>query len=71
MRTNNFIYLDNAATTKPNDEVAALFMESEKENFGNPNSIHALGIKNAKNVQNGLFCSFKSGFPYAVQLSSS
>lgn len=52
MRTNNFIYLDNAATTKPNDEVAALFMESEKENFGNPNSIHALGIMNAKNVQN-------------------
>ena len=51
MRTNNFIYLDNAATTKVSDEVAALFMESEKENFANPNSIHALGIKNAKNVQ--------------------
>ena len=51
MKINNIVYLDNAATTKVNDEVVALFVETEKENFGNPNSIHALGIKNAKNVQ--------------------
>ena len=51
MKNNKIIYLDNAATTKVNDEVVALFVEFEKENFGNPNSIHALGIKNAKNVQ--------------------
>ena len=52
MKANNCIYLDNAATTKPSQEVVALFVETENENFGNPNSIHALGIKNAKKVQN-------------------
>jgi len=52
MKDNNrFIYLDNAATTKASDEVVALFVSSEKENFANPNSIHALGVKNAKYVQ--------------------
>ena len=51
MKNNNLIYLDNAATTKPNDEVVALFAAAENENFGNPNSIHALGVKNAKNLQ--------------------
>lgn len=52
MKTNNLIYLDNAATTKVNDEVVALFVDSEKDNFANPNSIHALGVLNAKKVQN-------------------
>ena len=51
MKINNIVYLDNAATTKVNDEVVALFVESENDNFANPNSIHALGIKNAKKVQ--------------------
>ena len=52
MRNNNFLYLDNAATTKPLEAVVALFVESEKENFSNPNSIHALGVLNAKQLQN-------------------
>jgi len=52
MKDNNkIVYLDNAATTQVSDEVVALFVETEKTNFANPNSIHALGIKNAKNVQ--------------------
>ena len=51
MKDNKIIYLDNAATTKVNDEVAALFIESEKDNFANPNSIHKLGILNAKKVE--------------------
>lgn len=52
MKDNNkIIYLDNAATTKVSEEVVALFVNSEKDNFANPNSIHALGIKNAKRVQ--------------------
>lgn len=52
MKDNNrIVYLDNAATTKVSDEVVALFVNSEKDNFANPNSIHALGIKNAKKVQ--------------------
>lgn len=51
MKNNNFIYLDNAATTKPLEAVVALFVESEKENFSNPNSIHALGVLNANQLQ--------------------
>ena len=51
MKNNNFIYLDNAATTKPLEAVVALFVESEKENFSNPNSIHALGALNANQLQ--------------------
>ena len=74
MRNNNFIYLDNAATTKVNDEVVALFVESEKENFGNPNSIHALGIKNAKNLQvarDSIIDSFKTKKHKVIFTSSS
>ena len=52
MKDNNkIVYLDNAATTQVSDEVVALFVEIEKNNFANPNSIHALGVKNAKSVQ--------------------
>lgn len=51
MRNNNPIYLDNAATTRLNDEVAALFIETNNNHFANPNSIHELGIKAAKALQ--------------------
>ena len=51
MKTNNFVYLDNAATTKPDERVVALFNETLNDNFANPNSIHALGIINARKVQ--------------------
>ena len=62
MKNNNIIYLDNAATTKVKDEVVALFVETEKDNFANPNSIHALGVYNAKKVDNArasILSSFK------------
>ena len=39
------IYLDNAATTKPNEEVVALNVKLANEEFANPNSVHHLGIK--------------------------
>ena len=51
MKSNNQIYLDNAATTKVNPEVAALFIEVNNNHFANPNSIHELGIKAAKSLQ--------------------
>lgn len=51
MKTNNFVYLDNAATTKPDERVVALFNETINDNFANPNSIHALGVLNARKVQ--------------------
>lgn len=44
MKNANQIYLDHAATTKPYDEVVSLFTTLEKEHFGNPSSIHGLGI---------------------------
>lgn len=45
MKDKYSIYLDNAATTKPNDEVVALNMRIQEQYFANPNSIHALGIE--------------------------
>jgi len=45
MIRNNPIYFDNAATTKPNQEVVALYNEVETNYYGNSSSIHALGIK--------------------------
>lgn len=44
---NKFIYLDNAATTIPNKEVVALYNELECNFFGNPSSIHKLGIQSS------------------------
>lgn len=45
MKRDNLIYLDNAATTMPNNVVVSLYEQIENEFFGNPNSIHKLGVK--------------------------
>ncbi|MCR5332400.1 MAG: aminotransferase class V-fold PLP-dependent enzyme, partial [Bacilli bacterium] len=45
MKRNKAIYFDNAATTCPSDEVVLLYNRLEKEIYGNPNSIHHLGIE--------------------------
>ncbi|HBF68906.1 MAG TPA: cysteine desulfurase NifS [Firmicutes bacterium] len=45
MLKNNLIYLDNAATTLPKEEIMTLFNKIEMNVFGNPNSIHHLGIE--------------------------
>ena len=39
------IYFDNAATTKPAKSVAETVYKCLEENFGNPSSLHALGLK--------------------------
>lgn len=39
------IYLDHAATTPMHPEVIKVMMESMKENYGNPSSIHSYGRK--------------------------
>ena len=37
------IYLDNAATTRLDDEVLQVMLPLMTENFGNPSSIHSHG----------------------------
>ena len=44
MKNANHLYLDHAATTKPYEEVVSLFTKIESEHYGNPSSIHGLGI---------------------------
>ena len=39
------VYLDNAATTKPFDEVVLRVAEVMKQHFGNPSSLHQLGLE--------------------------
>ncbi len=46
---NDIVYLDNAATTKPLQEVVDIIKEIQENNYGNPSSLHALGI-NADNL---------------------
>lgn len=38
------VYLDNSATTRQYDEVTAVMAEAMRENFGNPSSLHSLGL---------------------------
>ena len=38
------IYLDNSSTTRQADEVTALMSEVAREDFGNPSSLHRLGL---------------------------
>jgi cysteine desulfurase len=50
------IYLDNSATTKQYDSVTEMMIEYMKEDFGNPSSLHRLGI----NAENGIKAARKS-----------
>lgn len=45
---NNLIYLDNAATTKPFDEVLETYNKVNKQYFANPSSVHFEGNKSAR-----------------------
>ncbi len=38
------IYLDNSATTKICDEALAKYVELSRENYGNPSSLHSMGL---------------------------
>ncbi len=46
------VYLDNAATTKLDEEVLKAMMPVMLEDFGNPSSIHAFGRKSRANIEN-------------------
>ena len=43
-------YLDNSATTKPCDECVSAVMNMLTDNFGNPSSLHNLGINAMKQI---------------------
>ncbi|SNT33931.1 cysteine desulfurase [Bacillus sp. OK838] len=42
------IYFDNSATTKPYPEVIESFMKVSSDYFGNPSSLHGLGVQSEK-----------------------
>ena len=44
------IYLDNSATTRVRDEVLDKIYSSFKEDFGNPSSLHRLGLNSEKKI---------------------
>ena len=45
------IYLDNCSTTKPRKEVVNIMNEAMMDYFGNPSSLHRLGMKSEKKVK--------------------
>lgn len=47
-----FVYLDNSATTKPYSEAVDVMTTVLREDFGNPSSLHTLGITAEKYVKN-------------------
>lgn len=46
-----FVYLDNSATTRPYDRVTELMQRAMGECFGNPSSLHSLGLEAEKKVR--------------------
>jgi cysteine desulfurase len=46
------IYLDNAATTRVDDEVVKAMLPFFNEEYGNPSSLHEMGIKAQRAVEN-------------------
>ena len=45
------IYLDNCATTKMRREVIETMCSSLEEDFGNPSSLHRLGLNSEKAIK--------------------
>ncbi len=46
------VYLDNASTTSVSKEVLNVMLPFFKEEYGNPSSLHEIGIKNRKVINN-------------------
>ena len=49
---NREVYLDNSATTRPCDTAIARMTDSLRENWGNPSSLHIMGMNAADSVNN-------------------
>ena len=56
----NIIYLDNSATTKPCDKAIEYMTTCLKENWGNPSSLHLLGMNAENTVTSARECVAKS-----------
>lgn len=50
-RNDSMIYLDNSATTKPYEEVLETFSTVSKRYFGNPSSLHQVGLEAEKLIE--------------------
>ncbi len=46
-----FVYLDNSATTRQYDQVTAEMKQAMEELYGNPSSLHSLGLASEKRVR--------------------
>ncbi len=44
------VYLDNAATTRPCEPAVSAVFQNMVEDYGNPSSLHGIGIKAEKNI---------------------
>lgn len=51
LRGVDLIYLDNCATTKPREEVVHVMMDAFQNCFGNPSSLHKLGLNAEKKLK--------------------
>lgn len=51
LEDNMFVYLDNSSTTRPYDEVTDLMIKYLRDDFGNPSSLHHLGVTAEKGVK--------------------
>lgn len=47
----NMIYLDNASTRKQNPTVTKMMLDMMENNFGNPSSLHNIGLKAEKTLE--------------------
>jgi cysteine desulfurase len=54
MKTDKIIYLDNAATTKVDDEVAIVLKETMSKNYGNPSSLHSYGLLTHRKINQAI-----------------
>lgn len=45
------IYLDNCSTTRPRNEVINIMVDAFKDDFGNPSSLHRLGMRSEKKIK--------------------
>ena len=48
---NRIVYLDNSATTRQYDQVTDVMAEMMRETYGNPSSLHMLGVEAEKRVR--------------------